>query len=212
MSTGFDRRTPNRGDERRAALLAALDGLLLAGEGLASITIADVARRAGVTRSAFYFYFPNLPMAVAALVEPLYDDASSATELLLDAQTPPSQRITSMITVLFDSIDRHGYAFRAALEARAADPDLRTVWEEGRDDYARQVARMITAERRAGNAPAGADARALASMLLELNDRAVERYALGSTRPRKHQVAALASIWLRSVYGTDPTPSSRSTR
>src|SRR3546814_14242828 len=71
---------------------------------------------------------------------------------------------------LFDSIDRHGYAFRAALEARSADPDLRAVWEEGRDDYARQVARMITAERRAGHAPAGADAHALARMLPERSE------------------------------------------
>src|SRR3546814_4490454 len=56
------------------------------------------------------------------LFRSLYDDASSATKLLLEVQTPAPQRITSMITVLFDSIDRHGYAFRAALEARSADP------------------------------------------------------------------------------------------
>src|SRR3546814_17571152 len=91
------------------------------------------------------------------LFRSLYDDASSATKLLLEVQTPAPQRITSMITVLFDSIDRHGYAFRAALEARSADPDLRAVWEEGSDDYDRQVARLDTAERRAGNAPDGSD-------------------------------------------------------
>src|SRR3546814_12426472 len=122
------------------------------------------------------------------LFRSLYDDASSATKLLLEVQTPAPQRITSMITVLFDSIDRHGYAFRAALEARSADPDLRAVWEEGRDDYARQVARLITAERRAGNAPAGADAHALASRLLELTARAGARYAMGRTRPDRKSV------------------------
>ena len=55
-----------RGDRRRTALLEALDHHLREGS-LDSINIADISRRAGVTRSAFYFYFENKASAVAAL-------------------------------------------------------------------------------------------------------------------------------------------------
>ena len=59
---------PARGDRRRSALLESLDHYLREGS-LDSINIADISRRAGVTRSAFYFYFENKASAVAALME-----------------------------------------------------------------------------------------------------------------------------------------------
>jgi AcrR family transcriptional regulator len=49
-----ERRRPNRGEERRVALLASLERLL-EGRPLAEISIEDIASGAGVTRSAFYF-------------------------------------------------------------------------------------------------------------------------------------------------------------
>ena len=63
-----------KGDERRTALLEALDHRLQESD-LDSINIADISRRAGVTRSAFYFYFENKATAVAALMDEMYDDA-----------------------------------------------------------------------------------------------------------------------------------------
>src|SRR3546814_11105532 len=96
-------------------------------------------------------------MAVAALGEPLYDDASSATNLLLEVQTPAPQRITSMITVLFASIDRHVYAFWALLEDRSALPDLRTVLESFLDDYALPVAPILPLDPRPVHPPSQAD-------------------------------------------------------
>ena len=54
MSTATYRRPPARGDQRRSALLRSLDEHLQE-SSLESINIADISRRAGVTRSAFYF-------------------------------------------------------------------------------------------------------------------------------------------------------------
>jgi TetR/AcrR family transcriptional regulator, ethionamide resistance regulator len=51
-----DRRTSNRGDVRRDALLTAFDELLRE-QTLEEVNVAEISRRAGVTRSAFYFYF-----------------------------------------------------------------------------------------------------------------------------------------------------------
>ena len=76
--------------------------------------------------------------------------------------------------------------------------------------FAGQVAGMIREERRARRAPAGADADALATVLLELNDRALEAYALGAEPPRAQRIEALTSIWLRSIYVRTATSSERS--
>lgn len=209
MSAPLDRRRgSHRGDDRRAALLHALDELLRESPSLDAINVADLSRRAGVTRSAFYFYFESKATAVAALLEELYDDAAGGTDLLVDAQGDPEARIRTVIGSLFDAVDRRPHAYRALLEARATSATVREVWDTERAAFARAVAGMISAERAAGRAPDGADAGALAQVLLELNDRAVERYALGGGPPRTDHLDALTSIWVRAIYA-DTRPQSR---
>ena len=39
-------------------------------------------------------------------------------------------------------------------------------------------------------------------MLLELNDRVLERMALGGALTRDQQVEAVVAIWLRTIYGS----------
>ena len=196
-----DRRSVNRGDARRVALLQALDELLRE-QTLEQVNVAEVSRRAGVTRSAFYFYFESKAAAVLALMAELYDDASEATDLLVKAEGDPEPRIRAVISRLFDSVEASPHTYRALLEARAASEVVRELWTAGRAEFAGMVAEMIGRERSAGRAVPGPDAAALAAVLLDLNDNAVERHALGAGPPREQHVDALTTIWLRTIYGS----------
>jgi AcrR family transcriptional regulator len=196
-----DRRSVNRGDARRVALLQALDELLRE-QTLEQVNVAEVSRRAGVTRSAFYFYFESKAAAVLALMAELYDDASEATDLLVKAEGDPEPRIRAVISRLFDSVEASPHTYRALLEARAASEVVRELWTAGRAEFAGMVAEMIGRERAAGRAVPGPDAAALAAVLLDLNDNAVERHALGAGPPREQHVDALTTIWLRTIYGS----------
>lgn len=193
-----------RGDERRTALLASLDEHLQR-SSLDSVTIADVSRAAGVTRSAFYFYFESKASAVAALMEEMYDEAFVAAGLLTGDATP-AENIEATIRGLFAAFDRHEHVFRAMLEVRLTNAEVRALWESDRASFVPVVAAMIDDERRAGRAPRGIDATALATVLLELNDRMLERLALGGDLTRDQLVEAVVSIWLRSIYGTSGGP------
>jgi AcrR family transcriptional regulator len=195
-----DRRSVNRGDERRTALLRAFDELLRE-QSLDEVNVAEISRRAGVTRSAFYFYFESKAVAVLALMGELYDEASDATDLLVKAEGEPEPRIRTVIGTLFDAVDRSPHTYRALLEARATSPSVREMWEAGRAEFAGMVAEMIERERVAGHAVAGPDAGALGAVLLDLNDQAVERHALGLGPPREQHVDALVTIWLSTIYG-----------
>jgi AcrR family transcriptional regulator len=199
----LDRRGPSRGDERRAALLQALDEILREGTGLEEINIADLSAKAGVTRSAFYFYFENKAVAAAALMDEVYADAATATTVLTGHDGTPAERIEATIRGLFDTLDRHLYVYRAMLDAKGTTPTVREMWERDRRSFVPAVAAMITEARERGQAAPGADAEALAAVLLDLNDRALERRARGDGPPTDAHVAALVSIWLRSIYGTE---------
>ncbi|TWH04946.1 TetR family transcriptional regulator [Nocardioides sp. J9] len=196
-----DRRSVNRGDARRAALLTAFDELLRE-QSLEEVNVAEVSRRAGVTRSAFYFYFESKAAAVLALMADLYDDASAATDLLVKAEGEPEPRLRQVVTALFDSVDRTPHTYRALLEARATSPTVRELWEEGRAEFAGMVAETIERERTLGRARPGPDAGALAAVLLDVNDQAVERHALGVGPPRAQHIDALVHIWIQSIYGS----------
>ena len=196
-----DRRGEARGDTRRDALLRALDELLRE-QSLEQVNVADISRRAGVTRSAFYFYFESKATAVMALMQELYGAASDATDLLVKAEGDPGPRIRAVIGSLFDSVDSSPHTYRALLEARASSATVRELWEAGLADFAGSVAAMITGERLAGRAVGGPDPAALAAVLLDLNNHALERYAVGGGPPREQHIEALAVIWQRSIYGT----------
>ena len=201
----LDRQGSHRGDERRAALLTALDELLRDGTSLEDINIGRLSERAGVTRSAFYFYFENKYLAVMALLERMYDEVALATDRLLDTSAAPTARIREVIASLFDSVDRQPHAYRALLEARASSTAIRDDWARGLAGFAEEIATMITHERQRGAAVEGAPAEALGAVLLDLNDRAVERYAIGSGPAREDHIDALTSIWVSAIYGpNDP--------
>ena len=203
MTSTRDRRPPQKGDQRRAALLESLDHHLQ-GSSLDSINIADISRRAGVSRSAFYFYFENKAIAVAALMEEMYDDAFVAAGLLAATEGTPAKRIETMLRELFGTLDRHQHVFAAMLEARATSEAVRSMWDADRQSFVQPVADMIQEERVAGRAPDGPDTVVLATVLLELNDRMLERIALGGPLTRDQQVEAVAAIWLRTIYGSLP--------
>jgi AcrR family transcriptional regulator len=195
-----DRRAGNRGDVRRDALLTAFDELLRE-QSLEKVNVADISGRAGVTRSAFYFYFESKAIAVMALMQGLYEAAADANELLVKAEGDAAERIRTAITLLFDSVDSSPHTYRALLEARSSSPAVREMWEAGRAEFAGVIGGMIATERAAGRAVDGPDPDALASVLLDLNDHAVERHSLGSGPARDEHIETLTVLWLRSIYG-----------
>lgn len=200
MRTPTDRRQPQRSDQRRVAILESLDHHLQE-SSFESINIADISRRAGVTRSAFYFYFENKAAAVAALTEQMYDDAFVATDLLTNDGESPQHRMRAMTDALFETWERHRYLFQAMLEARASSTAVREMWDSDRESFVPRVAAMIEAERRAGHAPDGPDATVLATMLLELNDRLLERLTIGGSLSREQLKDGAVAVWLRTIYG-----------
>ena len=189
--------TDAHGDKRRTALLESLDHHLREGS-LDSINIADISRRAGVTRSAFYFYFENKASAVAALMEEMYDESSAAADHLRGDGTP-AENIEAMVRALFSAWDRHEHLYRASLDARATSATVRELWDSDRESFVPVVATFIEAER-----PGTRNAAALASVLLELNDRMLERLALGGPLDREELVEAVVTVWLHTIYGEVP--------
>lgn len=201
MRSLTDRRAPQRSDARRDAILDALDhGLRQC--TLDAVSLAEVARAAGVSRSAFYFYFENKSAAVAALMERMYDDTFAVNHVFTTAAADsPRARVYTMLDGLFDTWQRHRHLFAAQLQARGQSAAVGEVWDAARQSFVGSVAAMIRAERACGAAPDGLDPAVLASVLLEFNDRILERLTAGGALTRQQLRDGAAAVWLGTVYG-----------
>jgi hypothetical protein len=135
-------------------------------------------------------------------MEELYDEIFAVSRELTSTDSTPEVRITSMVTGLFGATRRHEHLFAAMLEARATSQAVREMWDADLQSFVEPLAEMIGSERAAGRAPDGPDPVALATMLLELNDRALERLVRGSTLTAEQQEEAVTAVWLRTIYGT----------
>ncbi|MDV3129620.1 TetR/AcrR family transcriptional regulator [Mycobacterium sp. 21AC1] len=196
-----DRRQPQRSDQRRSAILEALNQHLM-DTGFDSLNIAEVARQAGVGRSAFYFYFENKAAAVAALLEPMHDALFAANNFLANTAERPRTRIHRTIDAILRTAEDHRYLFQAMLEARGVSGAVRDMWDDARESFVPMVAAVISAERASGRAPAGVDARVLASLLMEFNDRLLERYIIGGRLTRQQLSEGAEAMWMGAIYGT----------
>ncbi|MFN3002478.1 TetR/AcrR family transcriptional regulator [Mycolicibacterium wolinskyi] len=196
----IDRRQPQRSDQRRTAILEALDEHLMQ-TGFDALNIAEVARQAGVGRSAFYFYFENKAAAVAALLEPMHDALLAANNILADTTAPPRARIHDTLDAVLRTAEDHRYLFQAMLEARGVSGAVRDMWDQARESFVPTVAAVITAERASGRAPDGADAHVLASLLMEFNDRLVERLIIGGPLTRRQLLEGAEAMWMGTIYG-----------
>lgn len=202
-------RPPTKGEERRANLLAALEGLL--GERrLAEISVDDIAQAAGVRRTAFYFYFSSKSTAVAALLEDAFDDVLAGAADFLDRQQRPVAALRAALAELWTWWRKREPLMVAMLDARDTDAEVRELWNEWLERFVEPVATVIEAERREGRAPDGPDARELVRLLVAMNAAALER----RSRAGGADDAAISTtfdgivaVWTRAFYGRVPDAS-----
>jgi AcrR family transcriptional regulator len=197
---------PSRGDQRRAALLAALEDLLST-RALDRIGIADIARAAGLTRSAFYFYFPTKAAAVAALLADLYEDMQQASAAWYDggAGTPIERMRTGFEASSTLWRERAGLLV-AMFDAIGTDREVRKVWDAWVGAFIERISERIAEDRRTGLAGGSADPRALATVLMGAALYTAERDAralVAGEQPDESLTTTLNEIWRLTIYQAD---------
>ena len=203
--------TSPRGDRRREALLAALDERLRT-TALDDISVADLTVSAGITRSAFYFYFDSKAAAVGVLLAVVQDEARGAVETIVGGDGDFRTRVSGALEKLTDRVLDNAHIYRALLTARSKHAQTRALWDEGRRVMATPVAEFLRAERASGRAPDGVDADSLAVGLIHINETVLERLVFDTDDPREPLLTVATDMWVRTLYGRlDPAVDAAST-
>lgn len=194
------RRPPARGEQRRAALLSALEEQLRA-RPLAEVSVGSIAEAAGLGRSAFYFYFPTKEAAVAELLSELFDEMLGGAGDFLGHVGEPRDAVRSGLARVLAAWEEHRLLMRAMLDARDRDPAVRELWDRWLERFVEPLA-VIVAEQRGGAATPGPDVRELVRALIAMNERLMERYVRGPADDTDATMLCdtLAHVWLASIY------------
>ena len=123
-------RTRFAAQERRAAtersILSATEALLEE-RSFRDISVEEVMASAGLSRTAFYRYFPDLESVVTRLMQTLVNELRAASRLWLFSDDPTTQLHDALLH--FAAVYRdHGRLMQAFEEAVGTGPDLKQLW------------------------------------------------------------------------------------
>ncbi len=200
------------GDERESALLAAAERLL-AERSLHELSVDDLARGAGLSRSAFYFYFASKEQLLHALMERVVQDQVAAEDQTRVALAhDPVQVWREVLTASLATWEAHRGVFQAAAQARRTNAEVGALWEQLVESFVARTTRVIEFERARGAAPSISPARELAVCLVRMNERVFESLTQDADAgpdaqiSRRRTLDAVIAVWLAAVYGTVPFP------
>ena len=202
-------RRPRRpsGDDRERALLATAERLLER-HPLADISVDDLARGAGISRSTFYFYFASKEAVVLALLDGVVAEARAARSAALAGAAGARAAWRAALVTVRDTFRDHRALTAAAAELLVTSPEVRSLWSAVMEDFVAETAAAIDAERSRGAAPPGPPARDLAVALNWMNERVlqVSVAGYGPGLADDDLIDVLLTVWLRTIYGSDDVP------
>lgn len=198
------------GTGRRAALLAALEDELER-RALADVSLSAVARRAGLARSTFYFYFESKNAAVVELLSGVYDDLIALGADLIEGVGAPREALAVAIGHAVATWRRHRPLFCALLDAARVDPKVREVWEGWTSSFEDLLVGAASERRWPLVLPAGVGIRATFEALNATNIAMLERHvrADADETAAEELTTLLAHLWTTTLFGPVDQPGDR---
>jgi TetR/AcrR family transcriptional regulator, ethionamide resistance regulator len=187
--------------QRRAvieqAILDATEGLLET-RPFRDLTVEDVMEVAGLSRTAFYRYFPDLETVVLRHMAGITDELFVAAQDWLTSADPDAQLVDSGLRIATVYRD-HGRVMQAFSDATGAGPDVHLAWEAVLDSLiARGAARLrvLVGQGRADCERPDETMRALSVLV----DRyLLDVYGRSAAVDVAEPVAVLVQIWRRTL-------------
>jgi AcrR family transcriptional regulator len=183
-------------------VLRATAALLAEGASYANLGVERIATRAGISRTAFYFYFADkrdLLMRLASeAAEQLYREADTWWSGSGDGPAQIAEAL-GKIAALYRA---HGPLVCAIVEVSAYDAEVGASWRGLVGRFVTASAERIEAEQAAGRADRGLDPAATAFALVWMTERSFHQMLVQEDPlPTDELVAALARVWSGAVYG-----------
>ena len=192
--------TPKRAAVQ-ADVLRATEQLLAEGTSWADLGIERIATTAGISRTAFYFYFRDKRELLIRLTEEVTALLYAEADRWYSGEGDDEEEIREALTKISELYDEHEALLRVIVEVSTYDEEVATFWRGLLGRFILATKMRIEAEQQAGKSPAF-PAEPTAFSLIWMCERTL--YQLMVQDPpfsRAEAIDALVRIFMRSVYG-----------
>lgn len=193
----------SKGDRRRQRILEVV-GELLSTYPYEQVTIAEITRRAEVTRPGFYFYFPTKGSAVASLMEGLYGEFEDVARVWYDHRLDDQPAaLADGMRATVDLWRKHAHVMHAMTQASAADPHANEIQERWIAAFVARAVPTIAADTGTQAKRLGSSIESIARSLVDATFAAMRRDVsalLHGGEAPSDTVATLVLLWTRVLY------------
>lgn len=188
------------GSEKRAAVEAAVleatEALLAEGRAFADLRVEEIATRAGLSRTAFYFYFRGKRELLVRLVEGVAERLYAQAEEWWTTEGDGRAALTLALERALDAWAVHGPLMRAAVEVSAYDGAVAQFWRAVAARFMGATRRRIAAD----GLPVPAEGTAF--VLCWMTERACYQWLVEGGDMRDPVLRdGLVAVWTRALYG-----------
>ena len=185
-----------------AALLEATEALLAEGASFADLGVERIATQAGITRTAFYFYFADKRELLMALTADGNELLLEQANLWWSGEGEPAVRLERALPNVARLFGEHAVLLKALGEVAAYDEQVAEHWQRLIGQFLEAPEERIREEQSAGLATCS-NPSATAFALTWMTEGVLSQQILQQGLPPDPQlIDALVEIWVRSVYGS----------
>lgn len=183
-----------------AAIVRAASELIEEGNSFAGLSVEAIASRAGIGRTAFYFYFRDKRELLMRLAKDVAAALFAESDRWWHGDADLRDSLADTVRVYLE----HAAVLRAVTETAGYDDDVRAFWQTLVGRFVDATTERIESDQAAGLAQP-VPARETAAALIWMCERRL--YQVAREGPAADVAAvteALAGVMLRAVYGRLP--------
>ena len=184
----------------QADVLRATEQLLAEGASWSDLGVERIATTAGISRTAFYFYFRDKRELLIRLTEDVTELLYLEADRWYSGEGDDEEEIREALNNIALLYEEHSALLRIIVEVSTYDEDVATFWRQVIGRFVEATRMRIEAEQAAGKSP-DFPAAPTAFALVWMGERTLYQLLVQDTgHSREEAVEALVRIWVRSVY------------
>jgi AcrR family transcriptional regulator len=199
------RRTEAQSSKRlavEASVVRATEELLAEGCSYPELSVEQIATRAGISRTAFYFYFRDKRELLMRVTEGVAEQLYGRAEGWWSGDGDGAAELTDALSSVFTIYRQHAPLLRAIVEAAAYDETTAIAWRALVGRFVTATETRIAREKAAGIVDPALPAREVAFGLCWMTERsAYELLVQDGDLADAAVVEGLLAIWRGAVYG-----------
>jgi TetR/AcrR family transcriptional regulator, ethionamide resistance regulator len=184
--------------EVETAVREALLRLLSSGIPFKKLTVDELARAAGLSRTAFYFYFPGKEQALMSAANEVNVEFLARADTWWHGEGPPEQLVREALEGILQVYVEHAALLRAAVELSSYSQEFEDFYKGLLDRFVQATADHLRRERDAGRLRP-VDCDVVAEELVWMAERS-NHVLIKQGRSPQELVDSMTDVWVHALY------------